>query len=95
MSKLAYLIAVAGLVAPAPVLAQGRDVQAVPAPLPPANAKPKSDDDKVVCKRQEEIGSRLISNKVCMTVAQWRQYEIDNREKLQRLQESAGTRPSG
>jgi len=55
----------------------------------------KSDVNRVVCEREDEIGSRLKAKKVCMTVDEWQRYRADHREKVERLQQSAGTRPSG
>lgn len=88
MTKAVYLLA-AMLIA-APVAAQTS-----PAPQPaPANTK-KSDVDKLVCQRQDEIGSRLSAKKVCMTVKEWQEFRSQNRETLERWQQSAGTRSSG
>lgn len=61
------------------------------APKPAA----KSDVDKVVCRMQDEIGSRLRAHKVCMTVGQWRDNEREYKEHLQEMQDLAPTRPSG
>ena len=58
-------------------------------------AAAKSDVDKVVCRIQDEIGSRLRAHKVCMTVGQWRDNEREYREHLQEMQDLAPTRPSG
>jgi hypothetical protein len=55
----------------------------------------KSDIDKVVCRMQDEIGSRLRAHKVCMTVGQWRDNEREYKEHLQEMQDLAPTRPSG
>jgi hypothetical protein len=91
MSKLLYVVG-ASLVLSAPAFAQSvAEPQAIPVPLPPA----KSDVNKIICERQEEMGSRLKGKKVCMTLEQWQQYRAENREKTERLQGSAGTRPSG
>ncbi len=58
-------------------------VPATTASGPPANApssaKPTgADPDKqVICKHQEELGSRLGGKRVCMTRAQWAQQAQD------------------
>jgi hypothetical protein len=68
------------------------ETQAVEPSLKPAV---KSDVDKVVCRMQDEIGSRLRAHKVCMTVGQWRDNEREYKEHLQEMQDLAPTRPSG
>lgn len=90
MTKVLSLLAAA--VIAAPVAAQ----TAAPAaqPVAPVNSK-KSDVNKLVCQRQEEIGSRLAAKKVCMTVREWQEFRSQNRENLERWQQSAGTRSSG
>jgi hypothetical protein len=86
----AHLIA-AFAVVPASSLAQPQTQVAVASPKPAV----KSDIDKVVCRMQDEIGTRLRSHKVCMTVGQWRDNEREYREHLQEMQDLAPTRPSG
>ena len=85
MTKALYLIA--AVIIAAPVAAQ--TAQPVP-----ANPK-KSDVNKVVCQSQEEIGSRLNTKKVCMTVQEWQEYRAEHRENAERWQQSAQARPSG
>ena len=62
---------------------------------PTKSASLKSDVDKVVCRMQDEIGSRLRAHKVCMTVGQWRDNELGYKEHLQEMQDLAPSRPSG
>ena len=40
-------------------------------------------NDKIICEKQEEIGSRLGGKKVCKTKAQW---EIDRRQQREDLE---------
>lgn len=88
MTKALFLLAAAVIAAPVAA-------QTTPAAQPaPANSK-KSDVDKLVCQRQDEIGSRLNAKKVCMTVKEWQEFRSQNRESLERWQQSAGTRISG
>jgi len=88
MSKLLCLLAAVAVAAPVAA-------QTVPANQPnPTNSK-KSDADKLVCQRQDEIGSRLNAKKVCMTVKEWQEFRSQSRENLERWQQSAGTRSSG
>jgi hypothetical protein len=88
-------IAVALLAVPASGTAQIVFDDNPPAATAAKGANAKADDAVVVCKIQDELGSRVDRHRVCMTKGQWRQYEADDKEKVQRIQESAGTRPSG
>ena len=88
-------IAVALLALPSPGTAQIVFDDNPPAASPSKTTNAKADDAVVVCKIQDALGSRVDRHKVCMTKGQWRQYEADDKEKVQRIQESAGTRPSG
>ena len=88
MTKALCLLAAIVVAAPAAA-------QTAPAAQPaPVNSK-KPDVNKLVCQRQEEIGSRLSAKKVCMTVQEWQEFRSQNRENLERWQQSAGTRTSG
>jgi len=63
-----------------------------PAPVstPPATpaATPSTDPlDKMVCRSQETIGSRLKSHKVCATVREWKEQEQDSRETVELYQQ--------
>jgi hypothetical protein len=50
----------------------------------------KGDPNKIVCEREEKIGTRLGGKKVCLTVAEWQMRQQADRESAERLQ--AGTR---
>jgi hypothetical protein len=52
---------------------------------PEADGK-KSDPNRVVCRKEEVIGSRLASKKTCMTVMQWDQLEREQRQSVDRIQ---------
>jgi hypothetical protein len=88
--KVGYLVAALAVI-PVPSFAQPQTQVALAAPKPSA----KSDVDKVVCRMQDEIGSRLRAHKVCMTVGQWRENEREYKEHLQEMQDLAPTRQSG
>lgn len=86
MFKLAYVMA-AALLLPAPAFSQiVFEESPVPAAAPAESAVPKSDVDKLECRRQETIGSRLQTRKVCLTKEQWFQVEQQYKEKVQQLQ---------
>lgn len=88
-------LAAALLAAAGPALAQTA-TQAVPQPVPPANASPtaKNDVNKVVCQEQDTIGSRLQAHKVCMTVSQWKEFQAANRQETETMQGLSGIAPS-
>jgi hypothetical protein len=46
----------------------------------------KGDADKIVCKKEEKIGTRLSAKKVCLTVAEWQAREGIAREHTERIQ---------
>ena len=93
MLKHAFLIAAAVSLS-APVAAQtALPPAAEPAPIVVQNTK--SEVNRIVCKKQEEIGSRLGAKKVCLTVKQWQDQADASREDIERIQQNTGTRPSG
>jgi hypothetical protein len=49
-------------------------------------AQNKSDLDKVVCEAQESLGTRLGAKKVCMTVAQWIEFQNDVKDQTRRIE---------
>ncbi len=93
MLKYAFLIA-AGVSLSVPVAAQ-TTVQTAAEPAPIVVQNTKSEVNRVVCKKQEEIGSRLGAKKVCLTVKQWQDQADASREDVERIQQNTGTRPSG
>jgi hypothetical protein len=80
----------AGVAVAMPAAAQ-TTVQPQPVQAPTA----KSDVDKLICKKQEEIGSRLGAKKVCMTLEQWQARTNDDRDQLERVQQGAKGPSSG
>lgn len=88
MSKLAWITA-AALLIPAPALAQIVFDDSPPPAAPAKAANGKSGVDKVICRSQDEIGSRLKTHQVCLTAEQWRTYELDVQHQLSDLQAKA------
>jgi hypothetical protein len=82
------------MVVPAPLSAQ-KIVFEDSSPPAAKTASAKSDLDKVVCRTEDEIGSRLRAHKVCMTVEQWKRYQDDYKEEIQEIQSLASVRHSG
>lgn len=83
MSKLRVLTSMVGLLASGTAFAE-------PAQRP-ANQK---DPNEVVCVRQEEIGSRLSSVRVCKTRAQWADERRVTRQEIEQIQTQRGSRDS-
>jgi len=63
----------------------------------PQNTTPSSgtgakspDPNEVVCERQEVLGSRLASKRVCMTRSQWADMKSQDRQNIERAQTQRG-----
>ena len=85
MLKFAYITA-ALMVIPAPAVAQIVFDDSPPAAAPAKGQKAKSDVDKVVCRTQDTIGSRLQAHQVCMTKEQWFAYEQAYKDQVAEVQ---------
>jgi hypothetical protein len=57
---------------------------------PGSTAAQAPDPNEVVCERQEEIGSRLGSKRVCMTRSQWAEQKTQDRQQLEKTQVQRG-----
>jgi hypothetical protein len=86
MLKFAY-IAAALMLAPATAFAQIVFDDTAAATATPARAGAKSDLDKIVCRVQDTIGSRVQAHRVCLTKQQWFQAEQDEKNKVKELQD--------
>ena len=49
-------------------------------------AKKVLDPNEVVCERQEEIGSRLATKRVCMTRSEWAEQRRQDRMTIEKVQ---------
>ncbi|MEO8547468.1 MAG: hypothetical protein ABI422_03780 [Sphingomicrobium sp.] len=66
------------------------------APEPPATATSKTPDpNQVVCEKQEVIGSRLGTKRVCMTRAQWADLRAQDRQEIEKIQIGRGMKGKG
>ena len=83
------LVFVAFALIAAPVSAEG---QQTPATAKPA-AAPQNPDDRVICERVEETGTRLGSKRICMTARQWAEQRRIDRETIEAGQRE-GSLPS-
>jgi invasion protein IalB len=64
------------------------------AQAPSQEAAAKDKGDRVVCRSIEEIGSRLATKRVCMTVRQWEEQQRIDRESAEAAQRTR-SEPSG
>ena len=56
-----------------------------------ANAKPADNANEMVCQKQEVIGTRLGTKKVCKTRAEWADARTQDRHELERVQVQRGS----
>lgn len=70
----------------APALAPASDT-------PSANSK-ESDQNRIVCERYEETGSRLASRRICKTVREWQEQRSGQRADVERSQQQNTGIPS-
>lgn len=61
----------------------------------PVVSTDKSDVNRVVCRREEVIGSRLGAKRVCLSVREWQDRVEGDRERLERIQHATPVSPSG
>ena len=92
MFRLASVASVLTLIA-TPAVAQTTSA-AAPAAQQVASTD-SSDARRIVCKKEESIGSRLGSKKVCLTVKEWEDLSKDSRDATEGWQRQTPTRPSG
>ena len=64
-------------VAPAQTITSYRTIN--PAPV-------KGEPDKIVCQKEEKIGSRLAARKICLKVSEWNERAKIHRDQTERLQ---------
>ncbi len=64
------------------------------APAAPTQAKGTNPNDKIICERQDQIGSRLGAKKVCKTAAQWAEERRTERNDLEKIQQVVNQEPS-
>ena len=62
---------------------------ASPAPAAPAASAPGSDPNKLICRTDQTTGTRLSKTRRCMTAAQWRDVNQQNRDAVERAQAQA------
>ena len=85
-------VASALLISAVPASAQD---PASPTPAPQATSSAKTDVNKIVCKKEQQIGSRLGAKKVCLTVKEWQDRAAEDRVETERIQQATATRSGG
>lgn len=85
----AYVAAVllAGLMSPA----FAQTATTTPA-QPAAAAQSAKDPNEMVCVREQVLGSRLGSKKICRTRAEWADQRLQDRQELERVQMRRGAK---
>lgn len=53
-----------------------------------SNTPPAVDGDqhKIVCKKEEKVGTRLGARKICLTVAEWNERDRAHKERTEQIQ---------
>ncbi len=81
------LLTVSALASLSAVPASAQQTQA---PSNQNSAKKMLDPNEVVCEKQEVLGSRLATKRVCMTRAEWAELRHQDRQDLERVQTMRG-----
>jgi predicted secreted protein len=82
----------AALLVAVPAAAQ---TAAAPSPAPATATGSARDLNKIICEKQEVIGSRLATRRVCMTRAEWADRKLQDRQEIERVQVQRGSNASG
>jgi hypothetical protein len=67
---------------------------------PPQTATPPAtagkDPNRIICEKEDTIGSRLGGTKVCKTWLEWQQQRAEHRESIERIQQNSNVgKPGG
>lgn len=61
-----------------------------------SSTAPKAKDpNRIICEKEEEIGTRLGARKVCKTWLEWQQQRQEHREGTEKIQQNTGILKSG
>ena len=89
---LKHALIVVFLAAAAPVAAQGQAAPGTPAAVPGKKADPL---DRIICRTEEGLGTRLNRKKVCMSARDWKDQADDARGATEKLQQLTQNPKSG
>jgi len=68
-------------------------IAAAPNPISPDQKKSAASNDpsqQVICEKQEVLGSRLATRRVCKTRAQWADDRLQDRQEVEKVQTQRG-----
>jgi hypothetical protein len=68
-------------------------IPAIAQTTPPASSPPAQkplDPNQVICEKQEVVGSRLATRRVCHTRAQWADLKLEDRQAIDKMQTNRG-----
>src|SRR5205823_1557633 len=82
------------LLAAAPAFAQAAPT-AAPAAAPPQQTAAANPLDKMVCRYEDTLGTRLGRHKVCATLREWKDQQDENRQAKDRMEEGQGVPTNG
>jgi hypothetical protein len=75
------------------MLAASPAIAQTPTDSPATKDAKKSDVNRIICQKEEQIGTRLAPRKVCLTAKEWAERAKVGREETERVQQ--GTFRSG
>lgn len=92
-----WSIAAVAMLSSAPLLAQTQPTAAAPAPteivvpaMPAAVPAPPAAKERIICRRELDIGSFVRGTRRCATVSEWRKSSDAARDTTSRIQEQKG-----
>ena len=74
-----------------PDTASSTATAAAPATTASGKGKKKADPNEVICRKEEVLGSRLQSQRICMTRSEWAEANRQQRSEVERRQVQRGS----
>ena len=69
-----------------PSIAQSQAASAAQTQAPATNSAPALDPNEKICQSQEVTGSRLGKKRVCKTRAEWADFQLQERQTVEKVQ---------
>lgn len=88
MGRVTIALAVLGLLA-VPAMAEEK------APDASKAQQAKDDPNRIICEKQEVLGTRLGTKKVCMTAGEWKARRLDDRQTIDKQQTGIRSKSGG
>jgi len=60
-------------------------------PASPPTSQKALDPNQIICEKQEVVGSRLATRRVCRTRAEWADLRLQDRQEIERIQTQRGS----